>query len=589
MAQQFVTLPASPLAESDMNLLYQNLVENIAYRRAQQNLKNREKMRLERQMATGLLPQAEITVTDEGYRFEGEGNIGNTLFGFQADQTSPAREAFLRSLGELDPADDRTQRGFTNTYENELAGQQQAFAQMQAKAAEDAANAIPPHMRALGEGNYADLSGFMRGTIDAVSNIPQPSGKSLEDNARVATDAFGRVYDTITNKPQPQPVVNADGTTPATPTQPTTPTQVVTPPAPQSVGGAIGAIGATTATEPTPPPSPQSLGAMMAGRLAKNVPVPNVAPAKRVTATTPASDADKKRVSGRVNVGEAFKEMGSATVENEYGGYNVSMPYMTTKTTVTQGAQLDEIKRSIPRLAGLAALEDYGNQLANVRGYNTVSENSNIFSTLLKQRVADLDRWEKAQSLSGVQTAMQKQGEFKTDIDKSSQKLSVMRRGENKNNLSVSPNISTGDKVPKNVLVNFITGDPSKVVGAALDPTLSYFTGYVSNLGLIGTNQTQFADGNAVVRYFEDVKNKRGQKETVNVVSYIKDAKGQKQPERVEIYPAGGGKITGIYNPYLRRTGNEGLQAHGWTFSTEPGTRTEAVTTYLNQHYSVKP
>jgi hypothetical protein len=568
MAQQFITLPASPLTESDTNLLYQNLVENIAYRRAQQNLKNREKMRLERQMATGMIPEAEITVTDEGYRFEGEGNIGNTLLGFQADQTSPARQAWLKSMGALDPAEDRTRRGFTNTYESELEGQQQAFAKMQAKAAEDAANAIPPHMRAMGEGNYADLSQFMRGTIDDMNNLPNRTGRSLEENARTATDAFGRMQETI---------LNPDGSTPTAPSQPEQPT-----PSPF--------IGPPTAPAPSGPATPASLGAMLGKRMAE--PPTAIAPATR-SKQAPVKPDDKGRASGGIKVAEAFKDMGSATVENEYGGYNVTMPYMTQKTVATQYAQIDEIKRSIPKLAGLAALEDYGNQLANVRGYNTVGDSGNVFSTMLKQRVADLDRWEKGQTLSGVQTAMEKQGEFKTDIDKSSQKLSVMRRGENKQDMSTRVNLDTGDKGAKNVLVNFITGDPSKVVGGALDPTLSYFTGYVSGLGLIGMNQTQFKDGNAVVNYLENVAAKRGQNESVKVLAYqnvkMPDGSVQKQPERVEITTAGGGKLTGNYNPYLRRTGNEGLQAHGWLFSTVPGTRTEAAVEYLNQHYSVKP
>lgn len=43
MAQQFVTNPVAPSAQDNLDLLYTNLAENVAYRRAKQQMKGAQK------------------------------------------------------------------------------------------------------------------------------------------------------------------------------------------------------------------------------------------------------------------------------------------------------------------------------------------------------------------------------------------------------------------------------------------------------------------------------------------------------------------------------------------------------------------
>jgi hypothetical protein len=143
---------------------------------------------------------------------------------------------------------------------------------------------------------------------------------------------------------------------------------------------------------------------------------------------------------------DKIKEMGQVEVDIERGGFETSMPMVSEKTTIVQSAQFDEIKRSIPKLAGLAALENYGNQIMMTRGYNTGAPLNNTFSSLLEQRVADLKRWEEAATKSGVATTLEKQGERRTKVEGSKDRLKVTRSGElgSKTTFSTSTNVNAG-------------------------------------------------------------------------------------------------------------------------------------------------
>lgn len=427
MAQQFVTNPVAPSAQDNLDLLYTNLAENVAYRRAKQQMKAAQKQDLELKMAQGLIPKANITVTDEGFAFEGEDTLGSELLGTERKNTSIQREAFWRAVGAPEPSEDMSRQGFTDVTEEQVPGQAAEFARITAAAKEAADNRLTPQEQELVSKDFAAASQMLGVVASEAGSGPQP-----------------------TPQPQPQP----------SPTPSATPSPIPTPPSGSSIGSAVGGSGATTAVAPPPPPPPASLGAMMAGRLAKNAPVPATPAATPAGSTTPAG-----RTSTSQSESNSIKEMGQVEVGLERGGYEAQMANVAVKTTQVQSAQIDEIKRSIPRLAGLAALENYGNQLMQARGYNTGAPMQDTFSTLLNQRVKDIARWEEAATKSGVQQTLEKLDPFKVKVEGTKANLKVTRRNELGTRVAVnaSTNLATGGKDDAGVYEYAAADDPNKL------------------------------------------------------------------------------------------------------------------------------
>ena len=423
MAQQFVTNPVAPSAQDNLDLLYTNLAENVAYRRAKQQMKAAQKQDLELKMAQGLIPKANITVTDEGFAFEGEDTLGSQLLGTERRDTSAARQAFWEAVGAPERGADMSREGFTNVLEQQIPGQKEAFAAMVEQARRAADETLSPEERNLAQQNYANASAMLGSVASRPSLTEQPD-------------------DVIPTIPIPQPQPQPQPNDPFYQTGPVGGSTPLSMPSAANIGSAASVVGSTTATPPPPPPSPTSLGSMMANRLAKQGPIP----AKPAAPAAPTTTEDKATsASEKVQQGGKIAEMGQVEVGIKRGGFDVQMANVATKTTQVQSAQIDEIKRSIPRLAGLAALENYGNQLMQTRGYNTGAPMQDTFSSLLNQRVKDIARWEEAATKSGTSRTLEKLDPFKMEVKPTELDLKVTRKGELKADTRISASFRGGD------------------------------------------------------------------------------------------------------------------------------------------------
>lgn len=534
MAQQFVNQPAPPSASDNMEALFLNLAENVAYRRAKQNMKVAQKQDLELKMAAGLIPKTEITVTDEGFQFAGEDS--------PMDQ-SAAREAFYRAVGGLDPRDDRSQQGFTQVREQMLPGQAEQFAAQVAQAQGAADKALPPDLDAMQRGNFA-VASALAGNVGAAKPGSMP------------------------NPTLPQP----PGSTP-------TPTPVPSPtPSPSGMGSGAGAIGAQASVPPPPPPTPSGLGAMMAQKVGQAKPV---SASQIVQPAAPAGAAltPPPTTSSSSSAAQKWKGVGKINVSMDRGGFETEMANVSEKTTMVQNAQIDEIKRSIPKLAGLAALETYGNQIMATRGYNAGVPEQNTFGTLLKQRVADLERWEKASTGSGVAQTLEKQTPFKTKVEGSKIGLDVMQSEEMQSKISMG---NTSIKQPGGGAVPPKQASlPSSRAGTNTNISFNVgtrdLTARVSGLAFQTDQSIGFNDGTAIANLLESKVNTNnkaglGNYSIEKLNSSGKPITGNQQPQIIKIKTPSG-VITMTYDMGLQQSGNaqKGIRTHGWNVVAPAG------------------
>lgn len=421
MAQQFVTNPVAPSAQDNLDLLYTNLAENVAYRRAKQQMKAAQKQDLELKMAQGLIPKANITVTDEGFAFEGEDTLGSELLGTERKDTSAAREAFWKAVGAVDPQEDLSKEGGTTVTEQRLPEQEAEFMRIANMAQEAAENRLTPEERAMVMGNYANAS-QMLGTV-----AQQPS------------------------------LISGVGTNIPTVPVPSAPSTPATSPATSPTPNPTPATTTTSLTPATPPPPGQPDYAAMVGVTATP---------QTIVTNVPAPAAQQQQAASKQQQMQSGKiaEMGQVEVGFKRGGFEAEMANVAQKTTTVQNTQIDEIKRSIPRLAGLAALENYGNQMMQARGYNAGAPAQNTFSALLDQRVKDLDRWEKASTAAGTQQTLEKLDPYRIKVGDEEANLKVTRKGELAARSSSSTTIATGgSKDDAGVYEYTAADDPNKL------------------------------------------------------------------------------------------------------------------------------
>ncbi len=548
MAQQFITVPAPPSANDNQEALFLNLVENIAFRRAKQDQKNARKQVLEAQMASGLMPQAEITITDEGLQFEGESS--------PYDQ-SLARKSFYKALGVFDPADDKTQEGFTNVKETFVPNQDERFAEQVAQAQRAANETMSEEERELTLGNYRAASSML-GTVAA---------DGIGDVVRKRAQDIGTRPPAGSSFTQPQPTTPPAATVvPEATSSATPPAATPTTPSAQNIGATATAPGVKSIEEP---PTPQSLGSMMAKKVGK---------AKYVEPpVTPTTD-DKQKPVMREKKSESFsdtvKEMGQVEVAFKRGGFDTQMANVSQRTTYTQPAQIDEIKRSIPKLAALASLENYANQMLMTRGYNAGAPLENTYGSMLNQRVKDLQRWEEAQTKGGISQTFEKQTPFETKVRDSSADLKVTRRNElgakNVFNIDSAPKGDRGAGVVESALPASAAGQTTKV---SYDKTSRMLTGDVSGLAFKSTGALQFDSGEGLV----GVLKRQADLYSTGTKQYtVKIEKGTpKDPKKITVTTPSG-PITLVFNAGLQRSEfktaeGKAMYTHGWTVSADAG------------------
>ena len=312
----------------------------------------------------------------------------------------------------------------------------------------------------------------------------------------------------------------------------------------------------------------------MAQKVGKARPVPA---SQIVQPVTPAGTTPPTNTKTTTSTTDKIKEMGQVEVDIERGGFETSMPMVSEKTTVVQSAQFDEIKRSIPKLAGLAALENYGNQIMMTRGYNTGAPLNNTFSSLLEQRVADLKRWEEAATKSGVATTLEKQGERRTKVEGSKDRLKVTRSGElgAKTTIENRTNVQNAQPSPASVIQAYL---PSTTAGettqVSYDERGVKLTGPVSQLAFRSTGELQFTEGNGLVNVLKKQAERANKLGRGNYnVKILEQSGGQPQMVQVET-PTGA--ITLSFEATLQRNtikdkdGNV-IQHHGWKVEAPTG------------------
>jgi hypothetical protein len=542
-----------------MEALFLNLAENVAYRRAKQNMKVAQKQDLEAKMAAGLLPKTEITVTDEGFQFAGEDS--------PMDQ-SAAREAFYRAVGGLDPRDDKSRGGFTQVQEQMVPGQAEQFAAQVAQAQQAAAEAMPEDMDALQRGNFA-VASALAGNIGAKAatprTMPQPQlpsqkygdGPVVNPNSAASQTLFAPADQGVTIK-----------TIPMEKFDPNTPIPVRLLSEGNSSGTGAASIGSKASELP---PTPASLGAMLANKIRSAKPV--ATPTKTET-PAPAPDTKIRMTEG---AGQKWKGVGKIDVEMERGGFETQMPTVSEKTTMVQSAQYDEIKRSIPKLAGLAALENYGNQIMMTRGYNTGAPMQETFSGLLTQRVADLKRWEEAATKSGVATTLEKQSDRRTKVEGSKNKLGVMQSEEMKTDIRVSGGtLNAPAPSPASIIqANVPSTTAGKTTQISYNEQGGALTREASGLAFQSTGTLKFTEGKGIVNVLqlqaERARQLAGGNYSVTIEK--KDSNGQPQVIHVKT-PTG--IIQLEYQANMQQTeikdekGNV-IQTHGWKVNAPEG------------------
>jgi hypothetical protein len=563
MPQQFVTQPAPPSASDNMEALFLNLVENVAYRRAKQNMKVAQKQDLEAKMAAGLLPKTEITVTDEGFQFAGEDS--------PMDQ-SAAREAFYRAVGGLDPRDDKSRGGFTQVREEMVPGQAEQFAAQVAQAQGAAAEAMPEDMDALQRGNFA-VASALAGNIGAKAatprTMPQPQLPSQKYGDGAVLNPNGNALEQRAAQrllPFPAGQGVATRTLPMPTIDPNAPTPMVLHSSNASGTGAA-SIGSKASELP---PTPTSLGAMLANKIRSAKPV-----ATPTKIETPAPAPDTK-ISMTEGAGQKWKGAGKIDVEMERGGFETQMPTVSEKTTMVQSAQYDEIKRSIPKLAGLAALENYGNQIMMTRGYNTGAPMQETFSGLLTQRVADLKRWEEAATKSGVATTLEKQSDRRTKVEGSKNKLGVMQSEEMKTDIRVGgATLNAPSPSPASIIqANLPSTEAGATTQISYDERGVKLTGPVSNLAFRSTGDLRFTEGNGLVNVLKlkaDQASKLG-RGNYNV-KILQQSGGQPQMVQVQT-PTGAITLTyqaGLEKSVIKDDKGNVIQTHGWKVEAPTG------------------
>lgn len=169
MPAQYVFEPQRNQNE-DLDQLMTGLVQNVAYRRAQQARKFATAQDMATKMATGLIPKANITVTDEGYEFGDEGSLGQEIAGTGL-QHGKQRKAFYEAVGGMMGNESMDREGGTDTTAKMIKDETAWDQQRQ----EARADRLQTPGLADAEQNYKAASSYLQNTILPRGATPKPS------------------------------------------------------------------------------------------------------------------------------------------------------------------------------------------------------------------------------------------------------------------------------------------------------------------------------------------------------------------------------------------------------------------------------
>jgi hypothetical protein len=339
------------LGNEGFRQLFNNLSQNVEYRRKMQAEKGAQATKLRQMQAAGMLPKGNINLTDEGIEFDNE----------------QAKNAYYAVLGGMMGDEPMDRAGGTNSTTQVDRGDKQFDRRVaQAEASTD-----------------PELENRMR------QNVATLSDQALTlraDGANPITDPSQRRE--VANEVQSQARENL-GLAAETTRE---------------------GLKATTESATQGLQAANNIATQMADKAAER----RQASAPTTTATAPANAAqnpenmDAMRTSirseaggtARTDVSQKVSERDQVNFKYKGKDIEVSNPVIATTTTQRVGERIDDVKTSLKNLLGLSAFSDAASSMSAAAG-NLASSN-NAFGALAKRRAEQIDRWEKDATLDGV-------------------------------------------------------------------------------------------------------------------------------------------------------------------------------------------
>lgn len=392
----------SPTSQNDTTLnelafraMSENLAQNIDYRRKQQTRKATVAQDMEAKMAAGLMPKSAMKVTDEGFEFANDA----------------AKKSFYEKLGAMmgRPEDDMNQKGFTN-----IIVDPNADAKNRERYQEGVAAAVES---AKGDEEVQRVSANTADMFDAAKKL-QFTGISPTDEPDAGQQAAAANLGMVNNLVMQNQQSNLQAKQQSL-QQALQGSALLAPQAAQMQAQQVGNVPLLTSQNVTVP----------------GTTLTNVRPGQ--TATTPGVAlgpvSTKQSQSTKVNTGgssagatSAISEMDQIQASYKRPGYKYKQDDYALQETTKQAERRDELRTSLRNLMGLAAFENYGNQLMRVADPNSISNNT--FGEMAEKRAADLIRWEAAGAGEGVSQAYQKVGERSTEVDAAEYSINAVRK-----------------------------------------------------------------------------------------------------------------------------------------------------------------
>jgi hypothetical protein len=386
------------LGNEGFRQLFNNLSQNVEYRRKMQAAKGAQAAKMRLQQEAGLLPKGNITMTDQGYEFDNE----------------QARNAYYSALGGMMGDQDMSREGGVRSTTSVINDEEQY--------ANDIANANVSNVGPNGENLGAiteDMALITRGIGENQPDILDNPGRRAAFN----NDVDSRV-NAFVQKVQNTPKKDLSG---------------------------IGMLAVKMATELAAAkgnqltPTTEAPGTTAAGKPATATTAPTTPTSSRISASV----TDKDR--NQVGVNQSVSQRGQASYEYDAGGINVKRDQLAQTTTSKQSARYDDTKTSLKNLLGLSAFSAGADDLSVAAG-NQQSTN-NPFGAMAQKRANDMLRWEQAASTDGTQQSVEKVGErqITTTGMKAKGSATTQEAMKHAQNIIFAPqqtsSVSTGDRI----------------------------------------------------------------------------------------------------------------------------------------------
>jgi hypothetical protein len=339
------------LGNEGFRQLFNNLSQNVEYRRKMQAEKGAQATKLRQMQAAGMLPKGNINLTDEGIEFDNE----------------QAKNAYYAVLGGMMGDEPMDRAGGTSSTTQVDRGDKQFDRRVaQAEASTD------PELENRMRQNVATLSDqALTLRADGANPITDPSQRREVANEvqSQARENLGLAAET-----------SREG------------------------------LKATTESATQGLQAANNIATQMADKAAER----RQASAPTTTTTAPANAAQKPESmdamrtsirseaggTARTDVSQKVSERDQVNFKYKGKDIEVSNPVIATTTTQRVGERIDDVKTSLKNLLGLSAFSDAASSMSAAAG-NLASSN-NAFGALAKRRAEQIDRWEKDATLDGV-------------------------------------------------------------------------------------------------------------------------------------------------------------------------------------------